>query len=142
MKKVKSGRLSKKAAVALVLLALLSAVVSVNAHMPGAKAPPAFKLPSIVISDDGEEIEITIEDVGKYHNKQMKEFKRKISKVLGETSLKEKFEELGIKEGKEITLVGKETSTPVRKGGNYVLAKIGEQLVTVGRGLAEKVWVE
>lgn len=68
--------------------------------------------------------------------------KAKISKVLGGTSLKEKFEELGIKEGKEITLVGKEMSTPVRKGGNYVLAKIGEQLVTIGRGLAEKVWVE
>ena len=66
----------------------------------------------------------------------------KISKVLGGTALKEKFEQHGIKEGKEITLVRKETPAPSPKRGTYVLAKIGEQLVTIGRGLAEKVWVE
>ncbi len=68
--------------------------------------------------------------------------KSKISKIIGGTGLKDKFEQLGIKEGKEITLVRKETPAPSPKRGNYALAKIGEQLVTIGRGLAEKVWVE
>jgi len=45
-------------------------------------------------------------------------------------------------EGKEITLVRKEIVVPSPKQGKYVLAKIGEQFVTIGRGLAEKVWVE
>ena len=66
----------------------------------------------------------------------------KISKVLGGASLKEKFEQMGVVEGKEITLVRKETPAPSPKRGTYVLAKLGEQLVTIGRGLAEKVWVE
>jgi len=68
--------------------------------------------------------------------------KAKISKIIGGTSLKEKFEQMGVVEGKEITLVRKETPAPSPKRGTYVLAKIGEQLVTIGRGLAEKVWVE
>jgi len=68
--------------------------------------------------------------------------KAKISKVIGGTSLKGKFEQMGVVEGKEITLVRKETPAPSPKRGTYVLAKIGEQLVTIGHGLAEKVWVE
>ena len=68
--------------------------------------------------------------------------KAKISKVIGGTSLKEKFEQMGVVEGKEITLVRKEMHAPVPKRGTYVLAKIGEQLVTIGHGLAGKVWVE
>jgi Fe2+ transport system protein FeoA len=68
--------------------------------------------------------------------------KAKISKIIGGTSLKDKFEQMGVVEGKEITLVRKEMPAPVPKRGAYVLAKIGEQLVTIGHGLAEKVWVE
>ena len=68
--------------------------------------------------------------------------KAKISKVIGGTSLKEKFEQMGVAEGKEITLVRKEMPAPTPKRGTYVLAKIGEQLVTIGHGLAEKVLVE
>jgi len=68
--------------------------------------------------------------------------KAKISKIIGGTSLKEKFEQMGVVEGKEITLVRKETPAPSPKRGTYVLAKLGEQLVTIGHGLAEKVWVE
>jgi Fe2+ transport system protein FeoA len=53
------------------------------------------------------------------------------------------MEEVGIKEGVEITLVGKEVSTAApQRRGNYVEAKLGEQLITIGRGMAEKVWVE
>ena len=68
--------------------------------------------------------------------------KAKISKIIGGDSLKEKFELLGMVEDKEIALVRKEMSPPSPKRGSYVLAKIGEQLVTIGRGLAEKVRVE
>ncbi len=56
--------------------------------------------------------------------------------------LKEKFEKMGIVEGKEITFIKREMHVRVPKRGSYVLAKIGEELVTIGRGLAEKVWVE
>ncbi len=53
------------------LLALSAAVISVDAHMPGAKAPPEFELEPIVILDDGTEIEITIDDVAEYHASQV-----------------------------------------------------------------------
>lgn len=66
----------------------------------------------------------------------------KISKLIGGTGLKDKFEQMGVAEGKEITLVRKEMPAPIPKRGAYVLAKIGEQLVTIGHGLAEKVWAE
>lgn len=68
--------------------------------------------------------------------------KAKISKIIGGTSLKDKFELLGMVKGKEITLVRKEATAPSPQKGTYVLAKIGEQLVTIGRGLTEKVRVE
>lgn len=29
-----------------------------------------------------------------------------------------------------------------QRRGNYVLTKSGEQMITIGRGMAEKVWVE
>lgn len=67
--KVQSGKSPLKAVaiVALVLMALSTAVISVDAHMPGAEAPPEFELEPIVIDDGGTEVEITIEDVGNYH---------------------------------------------------------------------------
>jgi hypothetical protein len=85
--KVQSAKLPLKAVaiVALVLLALSTAVISVDAHMPGAKAPPAFELAPIVITDDGTEVEITIEDVGNYHNERMTEFKRNMLKKQNKT---------------------------------------------------------
>ena len=87
----------------------------------------------VLIERDGEFIQINYLGEGD---------KAKISKIIGGDSLKEKFELLGMVEDKEITLVRKETSPPSPKRGTYVLAKIGEQLVTIGRGLAEKVRVE
>jgi len=68
--------------------------------------------------------------------------KGKASKVIGGTELKEKFEQIGVAEGKEIMLVRKEAPAPSPKRGAYVLAKIGEHFVTIGKGLAEKVSVE
>jgi len=74
--------------VVLVLLAsvlMLPLAAPVEAHMPGANPPPEFELEPIVISDGGVEIEITIEDVGNYHNDTMKEFKTKMLKKKGKT---------------------------------------------------------
>ncbi|NQE45848.1 hypothetical protein C5S31_07495 [ANME-1 cluster archaeon GoMg2] len=87
----------------------------------------------VLVERDGKNIQINYLAEGE---------KAKISKIIGGTSLKDKFEQLGMVEGKEITLVKKETPAPRPKMGTYVLAKIGEQLVTIGRGLAEKVQVE
>ncbi|MFZ2071874.1 MAG: FeoA family protein [Halobacteriota archaeon] len=87
----------------------------------------------VLVEREGKNIQINYLEEGE---------KAKISKIIGGTSLREKFEQLRIVEGKEIRLVRKEMPAPTPKRGTYVLAKIGEQLVTIGHGLAEKVWVE
>lgn len=67
----------------------------------------------------------------------------KVSKVIGGTRHREEMEEIGLRERVEISLIGREPSvvSPLRRG-NYVSAKLGDQLITIGRGMAEKVWVE
>ncbi len=44
--------------------------------------------------------------------------------------------------GNEIILNKKEDTVPVSKKGNYILANVNGQLITIGHGLAEKVMVE
>jgi Fe2+ transport system protein FeoA len=68
--------------------------------------------------------------------------KAAVERIAGGTHIKEKFEELGLNEGAEITLLRRETPAPTPRRGTYVLAKMGEQLITIGHGLAEKVLVE
>jgi len=70
-----------------VMLAFLAALpaIPVAAHAPGAEPSPEFKLEPIVISDGGMEIEITIEDVGSYHNECEKEFKTQMLRKQGKT---------------------------------------------------------
>jgi Fe2+ transport system protein FeoA len=67
----------------------------------------------------------------------------RVTKVIGGTRHRQQMEEIGLREGVEITLVGREPSvvSPLRRG-NYVSAKLGDQLITIGRGMAEKVWVD
>lgn len=67
--------------VAILLLALLilpGISIPTEAHMPGASPPPEFELESIVIDDGGTVIEITIDDVGNYHNERAKDMKREM----------------------------------------------------------------
>ena len=66
----------------------------------------------------------------------------KITKVIGGLGVRQKLDELGIKEGIEITLIRKEERAPIPVRGNYVHAKIGENLITIGHGMGEKIWVD
>jgi len=69
--------------------------------------------------------------------------KAKVSKVTGGTRHKQEMEEVGIKEGVEVTLVEREKGEVLpKRRGTYVLAKLGEQMITIGRGMAEKILVE
>ncbi|MEA3442713.1 MAG: FeoA family protein [Chloroflexota bacterium] len=69
--------------------------------------------------------------------------KAKVSKVTGGTRHKQEMDEVGIKEGVEATLIGREKGEALpKRRGNYVLAKLGEQMITIGRGMAEKILVE
>ena len=92
------------------------------------------KASRVWVEDEGKTIQINYLKEGK---------KAKVTKIAGGTRHKQEMEEVGIKEGVEITLVGKEVSTTApQRRGNYVGAKLGEQMITIGRGMAEKVWVE
>ncbi len=66
----------------------------------------------------------------------------KIRRIIGGRSLKAKFEEPGLTEGVDITLIRREKSITGSERGSYVVAKLNQQHVTIGHGLAEKIWVE
>lgn len=63
----------------------------------------------------------------------------KISRIFSGTKFTEKLK--NVMQGKTITLVRRESSAPAPVKGNYVVAKIGKQLITIGKGLAEKIQV-
>lgn len=56
-----------------------------EAHMPGAKPPPEFKLKPIILNDDGIKLKITIEDVAEYHNQKTKQISEKILVAEGKS---------------------------------------------------------
>ena len=92
------------------------------------------KLSRVWVEEEGKSIQVNYLKEGE---------KAEVTKLIGGTRYNQEMEEVGIKEGAEITLVGKEVpETPPQRRGNYVLAKSGEQMITIGRGMAEKVWVE
>ena len=53
--------------VSFVLLAVSTAVISVDAHMPGAKPLPEYDLAPISVYDGDTLVNISIEDIGEYH---------------------------------------------------------------------------
>ncbi len=68
--------------------------------------------------------------------------KVKVISVIGGATLKEALEQEGIKEGAEITLSKREKTVPAPERGKYVLAETGGQQITIGYGMAKKVWVD
>lgn len=66
-----------------------------------------------------------------------------ISKVLAGDRLREKLDEMGVKEGRRIAFLRREavTTKPQHQTG-YVIVKIGEEKISLGRGIAEKVEVQ
>ena len=92
------------------------------------------RLSRVWVEDEGKTIQINYLEQGK---------KAKVTKVIGGTRHKQEMEEAGIKEGVDIILVTKEiTETPPRRRGDYVVVKLAEQMITIGHGMAEKIWVE
>ena len=92
------------------------------------------KVSRIWVEAEGKTMQINYLEEGK---------RAKVSKVIGGTRYKQEMEEVGIKEGVEVTLLGREKGEVLpRRRGNYVLAKVGEQMLTIGRGMAEKILVE
>ena len=61
------------------------ASLPIEAHMPGASPPPKFELEPIVVDDGGKIINITIDEIGKYHNEMAKKIKIKMLKKQGKT---------------------------------------------------------
>ena len=68
--------------------------------------------------------------------------KATVSSVIGGPSLKEKLEAEGIKEGVEITLSKREETPPAPARGKYVRAETGGRDITIGYGMAKKIWVD
>ncbi|MCK4649231.1 ferrous iron transport protein A [bacterium] len=93
---------------------------------------------------EGQAAKVFVESEGKsIQANYLKEGKEaKIVSIIGGISAGEKLEKLGVKEGVKIVLTGKEKQAPTPVRGHYIEAKIGEQLITIGHGMAEKIWVE
>lgn len=81
------------AAFTLLSFVVSAASIPVIAHMPGAEPTPEFELGGIVIEDGGGEIEITMDDVGDYHNEQAKKLKRQKLKKSNPNMTDEKIDE-------------------------------------------------
>ena len=65
-----------------------------------------------------------------------------VKRITNELSARKKLEELGIKEGADITLSTVESVSPAPIKGRYTKAQVEEEVITIGHGVAEKVWVE
>jgi len=92
------------------------------------------KASRVWVEDEGKIVQVNYLKEGK---------KARVAKLIGGTRYSQEMKEMGIKEGIEITLVKKEVSkAPPQRKGNYVLAELEGQIITIGRGMAEKIWVE
>ena len=68
--------------------------------------------------------------------------KTKIVKITHELFARQKLEDMGVREEAEITLTAKESVSPHPARGRYTKAQVGNEVITIGHGVAQKVWVE
>lgn len=71
--------------IAVLIFPLMFSLSLAEAHMPGAKPPPDFKLKPIILNDGGRKIKITMEDIGRYHNERTERVRRKLLKNEGKS---------------------------------------------------------
>ena len=74
-------------------------------------------------------------------NNLKKGVKSRIVGIIGGTRFKDRMELLKVVEGAEIELTGMESTRHEPSLGRYVTARIGDKVLTIGYGLAEKVEV-
>lgn len=65
-----------------------------------------------------------------------------VKKIEGGTDLKGNLGDLGIAEGATVNIVGMDVADTSPKRGTYARADVNGQSVTIGYGMAKKVWVE
>ena len=68
--------------------------------------------------------------------------KAKVKSIIGGMTLKEEFEQEGIKEGAVITMTGRDKTAPAPVKGRYIRAEIEGRQITIGYGMAKKVLVD
>jgi Fe2+ transport system protein FeoA len=87
----------------------------------------------ILVEYEGQTIQINYLKIGE---------KAKINFIIGGLSLKEEFEQEGIKKDADITMIDRDKTAPVSVKGRYVRAETGGRQITIGYGMASKVWVD
>jgi Fe2+ transport system protein FeoA len=87
----------------------------------------------ILVEHEGKTIQINYLKTGE---------KAKVASIIGGKTLKKEFEREGIKEGADITMTGRDKAVPTPVKGRYVRAEIGGRQITIGYGMAKKVWVD
>lgn len=106
---------------------------------------------TLVFKADGEEIKIgegeaskiLVEAAGKKFQANYIEEGNEaiIVKFIGGIEYRHKLKKLELEQGMKITLFRKEEHPPAHVRGQYIKAKIGENVITIGHGMAEKIWV-
>ena len=87
----------------------------------------------ILANREGKTIQINFLGIGE---------KAEVRSIIGGTNFKDKMQETGIREGAEITLSKRESTVPIRERGKYVRVETGDRQVTIGYGMARKIWVD
>ena len=93
---------------------------------------------------EGEASKILVEERGKLVQANYLEQgeSRRIVKAFRGIEFLDKIVGKEIREGQEITLINRRKNFYIpTKQGSYIVAKIGEQLITIGHGVAEKIYV-
>lgn len=104
-----------------------------------------FEVESKSISmGEGQASKIMVESEGKIiQANYLQEGKRgKVNSFTGGVSIREGLEQTDIRESSEIFMRKREASAPSPERGKYVRAEVGGNQITIGYGMAQKVYVD